>query len=159
VTYWEMCPISIDASPLLALFEGRDREADTLLKFRSRQVWDLLRDNVRLSVRVQEAELQGAARSGNGVAPLAAPVARPAAPAPRLVSEGDVDWLAAESSGRLISLVLPVRDRGADLRELLPRLLRQRGRDQIELVAVDFGSADDTLDLLCRHHATIVAAG
>jgi len=159
VTYWEMYPFSIDASPLLALIEGRDRQADTLLKFRARQVWDLLRDNVRLSVRVQEAELLESAKSGNGAAPLAAPAAKPAPAEPRLVCQGDVHWLAAEASGRLVSLVLAVHNRAADLRELLPLLLRQQGADQVELVAVDFGSTDDSLDVLREHRATVVAAG
>jgi hypothetical protein len=157
VTYWEMCPFHIEVSPLLAVMEGRHRQADTLLKFRSRQVWDLLRDNIRLSVRVQEAELQAAPMFGNGVALPAGTGPKPLAPEPRLVCQGDIHWLATESTGRLISLVLPVHNGGGDLRELLPLIFRQRSRDQIEIVGIDFGSTDDTLDLLRHHRATVVS--
>jgi hypothetical protein len=77
---------------------------------------------------------------------------------PRLVCQGEIHWLAAETTGRLVSLIVPVRNGGADLRELLPRLLSQHAPDQVEVVAVDFGSTDDTLGLLRQHRATVVFA-
>jgi GT2 family glycosyltransferase len=159
VNYWEMYPLAINVSPLLAVIEGDHRQADVLLKFRARQVWDLLRDNIRLSVRVQEIEQQAAGRSGDGSGMPAGPNPKPAPPEARLICEGDIRWLATGTSGRLISLVLPVHNGAAGLRELLPGLFRQRSRDRIEIIAVDFGSTDDTVDLLRQHRATVIAAG
>jgi GT2 family glycosyltransferase len=73
VNYWEMYPIHLDVSPLLAVVteEERKRHADRLLDRRSRQVFELLRENIRLTVRLQEAEFRAA--HGNGAPGAAAP--------------------------------------------------------------------------------------
>jgi len=67
--YWDFYPIQLFVSPLVAVVDGdeRERQADKLLQVRARQVFDLLRENIRLDVRVREAEL-GAAGSRRGQA-------------------------------------------------------------------------------------------
>jgi GT2 family glycosyltransferase len=67
LNYWEMFPAQIEVSPLLALVRGEAsrRQSDRLLTDRASQVYELLRDNIRLSVRVQEAELR-ATGDGDG---------------------------------------------------------------------------------------------
>jgi GT2 family glycosyltransferase len=159
VTYWEMCPFHIEISPLLAVVEGpeRARHADALLKVRARQVYDLLRDNILLNVRVREAELRAEAGSGDGAAPAAAKKPETPVAEPRLLCRGAVHWLSNESTGRLISLILPVKNGAAKLRELLPRIFSQRGSDHIEVVAMDCGSTDETVDVLRQSRATVVS--
>jgi GT2 family glycosyltransferase len=53
-------PIRLKASPLLAVIDSDERESqsDRLLNLRSQQVFELLRETVRLTVRLQEAELR-----------------------------------------------------------------------------------------------------
>jgi hypothetical protein len=60
--YARSYPIRLKASPLLAVVEGdeRERQSDRLLNLRSLQVFELLKETVRLTVRVQEAELRAA---------------------------------------------------------------------------------------------------
>jgi GT2 family glycosyltransferase/glycosyltransferase involved in cell wall biosynthesis len=71
--YTPLYPLPFQISPLLAVVkepEG-DGSANQLLASRSQQVLDLLKENIRLNIRVQEAEMLGAAE-GNGVAPTTA---------------------------------------------------------------------------------------
>jgi GT2 family glycosyltransferase len=159
ISYWgEQYPVHLEIAPLLGVVAGgeRERQADRLLAERSRRVIELLKDNVRLNLRVREAEFQAAApRNGPAPAPGNGTARRPAEP--RVVARGQVQWLGQESSGRLLSVLLPVKDGAAKLRELLPRLLGQRSRDLMEIIAVDSGSGDDTVEVLRRFHATVVA--
>jgi GT2 family glycosyltransferase/glycosyltransferase involved in cell wall biosynthesis len=76
IDHQPLYPISFSISPLLGVVsgEGRERRADRLLEARTRQVQALLKDNIRLSVRLQEAELRAPSAPG-GAAP--APAAGP----------------------------------------------------------------------------------
>jgi GT2 family glycosyltransferase/glycosyltransferase involved in cell wall biosynthesis len=68
--YTPLYPLPFQISPLLAVvkeLEG-DSTANQLLASRSQQVLDLLKENIRLNIRVQEAEMLGAAE-GNGLTP------------------------------------------------------------------------------------------
>ena len=63
LTYWEQYPLRLEVSPLLAEVaeDGRQSEADRLLAERARQVFELLQQNVQLSLgpledRVERAE-------------------------------------------------------------------------------------------------------
>lgn len=150
-------PLYLNVAPQLAVLHGiePERQCDRLLRERARQVQELLKQNVLLKVRVQEAEYRAALAAGNG----AAPAPKPVPPEPRLLCQGDVHWLASDSTDRLLSLVLPVKDSAAALRALLPKLLGQKSRAQVEFVAIDFGSGDDTVSVLREARATIVEAG
>lgn len=159
IDYWELYPARLLISPLLAVLPGEERErrADRILNDRARKMFELLRDNIRLNLRAQEVELRAAALQTNGSAPWAAP--KPPGPAaqPRLLCEGTILRPAGESTDRLLSILMPVKNGAAKLRELLPRVLGQKTRDPIEIVAVDSGSADDTVDVLREAGATVVA--
>jgi hypothetical protein len=54
-------------------------------------------------------------------------------------------------------VLLPVRDGGAWLGELLPRLASQAVDAVVEIVGIDCGSADDSIEKLQHHDARIVA--
>jgi rhamnosyltransferase len=56
----------------------------------------------------------------------------------------------------VVSVVIPTRNGGARLRELLDMLGRQDGDHEIELIAVDSGSTDGTIELLRQRHAQVV---
>ncbi len=158
-------PVRLTVSPQLAVIDdaARNRQTDSLLNARARQMFALLKENTHLSVRVKEAEHQAvwATSGGNGhnnghsrgvvVRP------RPVTREPRLLFEGQIHWRSGEPSGRVISLIMPVKNAAERLREILPRLLRQQTRDSIEIVAVDSGSSDDTLEVLRQASATVVA--
>jgi GT2 family glycosyltransferase len=154
----EQYPIHFVISPLLAVIgkDERERQADRLLAERSRRVLELLKDNIRLNLRVREAELHAASDPSNGHVP--APRNQKHGPlAFRLVCKGQAQWLAENCTGRMISILMPVKNAAAKLRELLPRLLSQRSRDLLEIVAVDSGSTDDTVDVLRNFQATVVS--
>lgn len=55
-----------------------------------------------------------------------------------------------------ISIAIPTRNGGDTLRRLLDSLASQRERFEIEIVAVDSGSSDGTLDRLREHGAAVV---
>jgi GT2 family glycosyltransferase len=63
LSYARSYPIRLTVSPLLALMDRdeRDRQSNRLLNIRSRQAFELLRETIRLTVRVQEAELRATA--------------------------------------------------------------------------------------------------
>ena len=166
VEYSSSYPLRITASPLLATLGGaeRDRQADRLLTTRSWQVLNLLKHNIQLNARLQDAELRLAVDNGHGsrsdgadprVTPRATPLGSHPASA-RLVAEGAVHPLSEEPSGRLLSVILLVRNGGAALRGLVPRIIGQQSPDSVEIVAVDLGSVDDTVDVLREAQATVV---
>lgn len=141
ITYEDQYPLRIDLSPLLGVVEGDEltRRADALLGLRSRRSVELLKEIERLNLRLLEA--RGAQLEGP----------------PRVVAEGTARWLSGAPRGPLISLLLPVRD-GADwLADLLPRLAEQEAEVVAEIVGIDCGSVDDTVERLREADARIVA--
>lgn len=68
VRYESAYPIRLEVSPQLALVESdlRTHQADRLLGFRSRQVFDLLRETARLTAQVAELQLGSADGAENG---------------------------------------------------------------------------------------------
>jgi GT2 family glycosyltransferase/glycosyltransferase involved in cell wall biosynthesis len=154
----DLYPVRLTLSPLAAVVDGgHERRADRLLFSRAREALDLLKNNIHLNLRAREAELRSSFHTGNGASH---PVAhRPPTPTaePRLLARGRVQQLSEGPGGRLLSVILPVKNAGRKLRELLPRVLSQRTGDSVEIVAVDSGSADDTVDVLTRFGATVVS--
>jgi GT2 family glycosyltransferase len=154
----EHFPIHLAISPQLAVIaeDERERQSDRLLAERSRRLFELLKDNIRLNLRVQEAEFKVASSPSNGHVP-AARSQKHGPTAFRLLCKGQAQWLAENCTGRMISVLMPVKNGAAKLRELLPRLLSQRSHDLLEIVAVDSGSTDDTVDVLRNFRATVVS--
>ena len=167
VDYSKSYPLTLHVAPLLGTAGVGDREDQThrVLAIRSRQVFDLLRDNVLLDVRVRETDLlaQQAAerddRRGSGGGPQPTPGGRGVGRAhrhARLVTRGEVLWRSPEPTSRLISIILPVKNGAPHLRQLLPRIMEQEISGRIEVVAVDSGSSDDSVTVLREHAATIL---
>ena len=156
IGYTDLYPLQLGISPQLAVvLEGdREAEADRLLRSRSHQVFDLLRDTIRLTVRAAESDLKADHAAANG---RASSPSRPTPTVPQRIAEGEVHWLSSEPSSRLVSVILPVKNGGDRLRVLLPRVLAQRTRDSVEFVAVDSGSSDDTVTVLHEFGATVVS--
>src|SRR5262249_45802679 len=59
-------------------------------------------------------------------------------------------------SREMASILLPVKNGSARLKELLPVLMSQRTRCSVEIIAVDSGSRDDSVRLLVKHDATVL---
>jgi len=76
-----------------------------------------------------------------------------------VVHEGAPFALDASAGPRLASIVMPVKDAGPGLPELLAGLREQRWTGRAELVAVDSGSSDGTVDTLRDFGATVLAIG
>jgi glycosyltransferase involved in cell wall biosynthesis len=56
----------------------------------------------------------------------------------------------------MISIVIPVKNGGADLRRCLEAIACQDiGGERVEIVIVDSGSTDDSLDIARAHHAVV----
>jgi GT2 family glycosyltransferase len=152
--YPGLYPIQFSISPLLATINReRDRQYDKLIEERSRQVFGLLKDNIRLNVRIQESELRAQAGNGNGRAHKHFP--NPVEDA-RTIHKGQIHWPSNRSTGRVISVILPVKNGEAKLRMLLPAIASQQTRDCVEIVAVDSGSTDGSVDLLIEANATVL---
>lgn len=68
VRYEALYPLPLAISPALAVVRHEEREpsADKLVHERSLQVLGLMKDNIRLNVRIQELELQAGAYAANG---------------------------------------------------------------------------------------------
>jgi GT2 family glycosyltransferase len=156
ICYSELYPLQVAISPELALLIDGEREltADRMLSKRSRQFLELLRDNIRLSVQVAEADLATNHGSQNG---RAGHGHRPEPAIPERVAEGEIHWLSNSPSGRVVSVIMPVKNGAERLRELLPRVLAQETKDSVEIVAVDSGSSDDTVDVLREFGATVIS--
>jgi GT2 family glycosyltransferase len=100
VEHQEIYPIRFTISPLLAVVDGEERErrADRLLQARTRQVWNLLKETIRLRVRVAEAELRVPA-SCNGIPPSALTGPPQPKDAPRLAGTEPPEGLRARKYG------------------------------------------------------------
>jgi GT2 family glycosyltransferase len=150
VQYGAAPPLRIVASPLLASVGAADRAED--------QLEALLRERT-----ARMFELQGLqTRRGRGAARVAeGRRVAGRAPAPERSAEvlrrgGRHRLPGAGPSSRLVSLLLPVKNGAADLREQLPTILAQHLDAELEIVAVDSGSTDDSREVLAEFDATII---
>jgi rhamnosyltransferase len=145
-------PLAVTVSPMLALQEeqARFRQAETLLSHRAKQVMALLKENIRLGVKVSEAA------GCKDVTPAAAPAAA-AVTDPKVLARGDFSWLSEEPVDRSVSILIPVKNGEKTLRELLPVLWEQKVREKVEIVAIDSGSTDGSVQLLIEAGATVIA--
>lgn len=148
VSYGPYYPLRVTVTPELGVVT-RDGETledmDRLVAQRAEQVMELLSIETRRRL----------AARGSSVTPSLA-AARPVSQ-PTRVAEGTVHTLGNGSAGPLISVLLPVKDGGPFLRELLPLLLEQEITARLEIVAVDSGSRDDSIEVLSAHGATVLS--
>lgn len=81
----------------------------------------------------------------------------PATAPARMESQGKIHVLASELSSPLYSVLMPVKNGAQFLSETLPRILQQKVKGRVEMIAVDSGSSDDTIRVLKEYGATILA--
>ncbi len=147
-SYGAYYPLTLEMAPELGVMH-RDAAAftamDRLLQTRADQVMELLSRETRRQLGSRAAT----------AAPSLTPAVRRSEP--ELVARGREHLLYGGGSGRLVSVLLPVKDGAAFLGELLPVLLRQALAVRLEIIAVDSGSADDSVALLTHHGATVLA--
>jgi len=152
LSYATAYPLSLSVSPLLAavsLASGGTREMERLLNARSHQVFALLRRNDRFAARMPTpSERAHGSASGSSAAGGRSRF--------RLRREGRPRPLLGARNERLVSVIIPIKDGGAQLRQLLPRILGQEFEGLVEIVAVDSGSEDDSLDVLASVEATVI---
>lgn len=145
--YGSHYPLRIAVSPELAVrAEGSAGfcELDRALAARSEQVMSLLARETRRSLRARAS-----------VQTLASALSPAGEAEPALIARGRPRALGR--GGRLISVLLPVKNGASELRALLPRVLSQSISARIEIVAVDSGSQDDSVQVLRRHGATVLS--
>ncbi len=140
------CPLHLSVAPELAVVARDGEELDEmerLLATRSEQVLELLSAETRRLLK----ERAGPRRA---LTPSHVADARPVLP-------GREHRLGSGSSDRLISVLLPVKNGAAYLPEMLEAVLGQSMSVRLEIVAIDSGSSDATLDVLDRYGARVLA--
>jgi GT2 family glycosyltransferase len=148
-SYGAAYPAKLAVSPELAVVRtDRDELAglERLLEERSRKVMELIAILMRRELGITAS-----------FTPLTRPpTARSGAPEAKRVADGREHVLGG--GGRhLISVLLPVKDGAQDLRELLPLVMGQKISARVEIVAVDSGSEDDTIEVLEQFGATVLS--
>ncbi len=143
-------PLELSLSPHLATVARADSPSDLegLLADRSTQVMELLGKVTRMQIersRVATPSLKDVA------------LAASAPPQPRVLARGTFRPLGAGVARHRVSILVPVKDGADELRELLPLVLGQHAPAEIEIVAVDSGSTDDSIDVLREFGATVLA--
>ena len=151
IEYGPYFPVSMTVSPLLAAIDPRSGRPgiEALLAKRSEQVMDLMVERIRAPHAAN-----GHARSSSSREAAAAPAERQAG---ELIARGATHRLGAEPPRHLVSVVLPVKNEAARLVTMLPLILAQRAPALLEIIAVDSGSSDATVDVLRDFHATVIA--
>jgi GT2 family glycosyltransferase len=159
IEHRSLCPIAFKIAPELAFVsgDGRDDRCDRLLEARSEQLFTMLKENIRLTWQLQEAEFNTKEPSRNGLFRVGKRLPRKPIEEPRVVHRGDVHWLTRDVTDRIISIIIPVKNGASKLKDLLPCLMNQKCRDQIEIVAVDSGSMDGSVNVLREFGATLVS--
>lgn len=141
-------PFTLSVSTHLAAVCREDKELGGLeraLSVRANQVMDMLAKQTRAELR---------ASSKTYVPPLST---RHSTQAARVLSRGRQHRLTGPGREHNVSLLLPVKNQGRDVRELLRLILDQSVSAALEIIAIDSGSQDDTIDALREFDATVLA--
>jgi rhamnosyltransferase len=147
VEYGSYDPFVLSVSPYLATVRRDDQDLlglDRILHARSNQVMSLLSGETRALIRdrMSAEPQQYLARTRSGSA--------------KLVASGRVHDLGEAPRRHFVSLILPVKSQERDVRELFPLILGQAAAVRLEVIAVDSGSHDGTLDALQEYGATVI---
>jgi GT2 family glycosyltransferase len=149
VRYRPYYPVEISISPDLAELDrgtGAD-PIERMLGRRSEQVMELLGRQTRAALDESRRHFKLSLRTG------------PATPSasPRLLRTGATHALGDGDPRHVVSVLMPLKNQAAAVRELLPLVLSQQAPALVELIAVDSGSSDDTVDVLAEFDATVIA--
>jgi GT2 family glycosyltransferase len=149
VDYGSHYPMTLSISPYLATVR-RDNEPlvglERLLSTRSRELQESMAAQIRIEHR-DRIRRDGGGRARRRVAAQEAEV----------VARGTVHRLGGRRADRLVSMILPVKNQEDDVRELLPLVRAQKAKANLEIIAVDSGSADGTVAELTRFGATVLS--
>lgn len=144
-------PIDLWISPLLAAIHretGPEDRLERLLTARTAQIFELQAERTRAALDHRRAE-------------IALPTARTSRPRtgglPEIVSRGGFRTLSGGAGHHRVSVLMPLMDAGEALRQILPRLLEQDAAAELEVVAVDSASRDDTIAVLKEFEATAIS--
>lgn len=151
VEYGAIFPISLWISPLLAAVHretGPEDRLERLLTVRTDQVFDLQAERTRAALEHRQAEIE---------LPTARPPRRRTGGSPEIVHRGGFKELKGGPGKHRVSVLMPLMDAGGALREILPRLLEQDAEGELEVVAVDSASRDDTIAVLEEFDATVIS--
>ena len=150
MTYSELFPLRFRVSPLLAAPEPRERrrDADCVLNEVAEHV---------LALEQEDARLRATLALGGPRRPTVGEVAQRRDPeaGPRHVVRGEPRDPEA-APGDVVSIFIPVKNGETQLRRLLPALRAQDTAATIEIVAVDSGSTDNSIDVLREFGAAVV---
>lgn len=133
--YWEQYPIGLRVSPLLAtLRDDNGDDRDALLAQRSRQVFELMRENVRV-----KADLLDLRRE------MDRPVLHDAAPPWRTaIRDGAAPLAFPRHPEPLVSIVIPVHNNWDYTYACLQSVLAHSGSVPYEVIVADDASGDET---------------
>lgn len=154
VEYGDSYPIQVSISPLLAGVRretGDDDRLERLLAIRTEQVQALRGARIQAELGRREDRRLPALSSPP------APVKGDAGDPPRVVAEGEVRRLGSARPRAFVSVLMPLKNGAAALREVLPAVLGQRADADLEIVAVDSGSSDETVEVLGEFGAKVIA--
>jgi GT2 family glycosyltransferase len=146
VEYGPCYPVTFSVSPDLGAVRRDSEEVlgvDRMLRERSRQVMD------HLATRTRALLAEGSFDSSPGGKAVDSTPGR-------IVVVGTRQSLGSANGGHLVSLLLPVKNQERDVHELLPLLLGQSVSVELEVVAVDSGSSDGTVQALRDFGATVI---
>jgi GT2 family glycosyltransferase len=150
VEYGEAHPLRIAVSPLLGTVGheiGAEERIEALLGARSREVLSLRSELTRAMLEDRRVE---------AAMPSPVPTRRRGGGSPETIAAGEFHQLTTGSSRHRVSVLMPVMDAAAALRTTLPLLLQQQADAELEVVAVDSASRDETVDVLKEFGATVV---
>jgi GT2 family glycosyltransferase len=149
IEYGAFYPFKLAVSPHLAAVRQDAEELaelERVLSARSQQVMDLLASQTRALLR-DRMDVH---------VPALAQTSGPSR-APDLVTVGSTHQLGGPGGHHRVSLLLPVKNQERDVRELLGLVLGQAVSVSLEIIAVDSGSQDGTVDALREFEATVIA--
>ncbi|MBS1845243.1 MAG: glycosyltransferase family 2 protein, partial [Actinobacteria bacterium] len=150
VQYSSTHPLSLWISPLLATVHRETGEGDrleTLLAARTEQVFELQAERTRAALDHRRAEIE---------LPTANPPRRRTGGSAELLNRGRFQTLRKGPGNHKVSVLMPLMDAGDALRRILPKLLEQEAAAELEVVAVDSASRDDTIAVLEEFDATAI---
>jgi GT2 family glycosyltransferase len=151
IEYGARFPVRMAISPLLASVQrgtSSEDRLERLLTVRTDQLLELQarRTRAALDHRRDEASLptaiQDRPRSGGSA---------------ETVNGGSFHRLGSGPARHRVSVLMPLMDAGEALRQTLPLLLEQEAAVELEIVAVDSASRDDTIAVLKEFDATVIA--
>jgi len=151
IEYGPTYPLRMSVSPLLATVQHEtetDDRLEQLLSIRTGQLMDLRSQQTRAALAHRRDEVSlptvGAERRRTGGTA-------------EIVNRGEFHRIGSGPSRHRVSVLMPLMDAGPALRQTLPLLLRQRVSAELEIVAVDSASTDDTVAVLKEFGATVLA--